>query len=188
VKLEPLNAVVGQTFASVLLSQGRTVSQDKTCALPLSKSQGRHECLSWLTHNFWQMSYYNHRELEHLSFTAFCAVSVNQMRLNKALVFDPDGAPPSNGKAFIPVRFPPPTSSSLFGAEPGSMLAPTVRTHRPEPGEPIVASPVGLVGVGAPLLPADATTVVPASVSLSEATDAGRSGSLGDTQTQCGHL
>ena len=48
-----------------------------------------------------------------------------------------------------------------------------VSAFAPEPGEPIVASPVGLVGVGAPELPADATTVVPASVALSEATEVG---------------
>ena len=57
----------------------------------------------------------------------------------------------------------------MFGAEPGSSVAPTVSTRRPEPGEPMVASPVRFVGVGAPELPAAATTVVPASVALSQA-------------------
>src|ERR1700704_2430518 len=88
------------------------------------------------------------------------------------------GAPPSNGNAFMPWRFPPPSSSSLFGAEPGSRVAPTVSTRRPVPGEPIVDSPVGFAGVGAPLFPAATTTVVPASVALSQAIEVGKFGSL----------
>ena len=53
------------------------------------------------------------------------------------------------------------------------MFAPTVSTRRPEPGDPIVASPVGNAGVGRPELPAEATTVVPASVALSQAIEVG---------------
>src|SRR6266481_6011478 len=78
------------------------------------------------------------------------------------------GAAPSSVNARISVR-PPPITSTLFGVEAGSVFAPTVITRRPEAGEPIVASP-------GPLLPADATTMQPASAALSAATDDGSSG------------
>src|SRR5688572_9365637 len=88
------------------------------------------------------------------------------------------GAEPSNGNIFIPDRAPSPISSNRFAPEPGSRVAPTVSTRRPEPGDPTVDSPVRLVGVGLPEFPAATTTVAPANVALSQAIDVGKFGSL----------
>src|SRR6185503_1873842 len=89
----------------------------------------------------------------------------------------PDGSNTSEVSGGFPLTKTKSLATCLVN-EPGSLLAPTVITRRPAPGEPIVASPSGVTSPGLPLLLAEATIVTPASVALSQATEVGKSGLL----------